>query len=202
MGLLSIIRKAKLKELEVRILLLGMDNAGKSTILCRLLGESIEGVSPTLGFDIRTLAWHNLRANVWDIGGQETIRAYWRNYFEETDGLVWVVDAADRGRLQVCAQQLKQVLMEERLMGASVLILANKQDLKGALSSEEIARLLDLSNLGSRHWEIRPCSAVTGHGVSEGMEWLMKDVAERVFFQSDRGLPTLGEKKGAHSGRY
>jgi ADP-ribosylation factor-like protein 2 len=83
MGLLTIIRKAKLKELEIRLLLLGLDNAGKSS----LFGESLDEVSPTLGFDIRTLEWQNkIRANVWDIGGQETIRHFWRNYFEATDG--------------------------------------------------------------------------------------------------------------------
>jgi ADP-ribosylation factor-like protein 2 len=185
MGLLTIIRKAKLREQEVRVLILGLDNAGKSTILSYLLGEPLSQVSPTLGFDIKTVPWRNgIRVNVWDVGGQETIRTYWRNYFEETDGLIWVVDSSDRARLEICAAQLGQVLFEERLLGASLLILANKQDLAGALSAEEIAVGLRLDQLGARHWEIRPCSAYTGEGVREGFDWLVGDVSERVFMHS------------------
>ena len=185
MGLLTIIRKAKLKEQEVRILLLGLDNAGKSTLLCHLLHEPLANVSPTLGFDIRTVVWDRIRVNVWDVGGQETIRAYWRNYFEETDGLIWVVDAADTVRLEICAAQLRSVLFEERLVGASVLVLANKQDLPGALSAAEIENILKLEELGTRHWEIRPCSAFSGEGVTEGFDWLVKDVCKRVFLHEE-----------------
>lgn len=181
MGLLTIIRKAKLKELEIRILLLGLDNAGKSSILCSLLNEPLSNVSPTLGFDIRTIPWGKFRVNFWDVGGQETIRAYWKNYFEETDGLIWVVDSVDVSRLEICAAQLCQVLREERLVGISVLIFANKQDLPGALSTSEIAKVLRLDMLGTRHWEIRPCSAVSSEGIHEGVDWLIKDVSDRIF---------------------
>lgn len=182
MGLLTIIRKTKLKEQEVRVLILGLDNAGKSTILSYLLDEPLDQVSPTLGFDIKTLTWREkTRVNVWDVGGQETIRTYWRNYFEETDGLIWVVDSSDRTRLDICAEQLRQVLFEERLLGASVLVLANKQDLKGSLSAAEIEEVLNLKELGARHWEIRPCSAYTGEGVREGFDWLIEDISQRVF---------------------
>ncbi|KAH9249836.1 hypothetical protein BASA81_012431 [Batrachochytrium salamandrivorans] len=139
MGLLTIIRKAKLKEREARVLVLGLDNAGKSSVLCALLGGDLNSISPTLGFDIQTLVIASVQCNLWDIGGQETIRHFWRNYFEETDGLVWVVDSADVGRLETCREQLQEVLMEERLVGVPVLILANKQDLSGALGVEEIA---------------------------------------------------------------
>ena len=142
-------------------------------------------MSPTLGFDIRSFTWvlasgQDLALDVWDVGGQETIRAYWRNYFEETDGLVWVVDSADRQRLELCAQTLRQVLREERLLGASLVILANKQDL-GGCSVSEIESIIKPSELGARHWAILPCSAVTGQGVKQAMELLVNDIAERVF---------------------
>ena len=168
------------------VLLLGLDCAGKSTVLRSLLGEDLMDVSPTLGFDIRSFAWAladgrpELALDVWDVGGQETIRAYWRNYFEETDGLVWVVDSADVERLELCAQTLRQVLGEERLLGASLLILANKQDL-GGLSVDAIEAIIKPKELGARHCAIMPCSAVTGQGVREAMEWLVADVADRVF---------------------
>ena len=98
MVLLKILRKLKEREREVRILLLGLDNAGKTTIVKKLNGEDVETVSPTLGFDIKTLHFMGYKLNIWDVGGQTTLRSYWRNYFEETDALVWVVDSADKRR--------------------------------------------------------------------------------------------------------
>jgi ADP-ribosylation factor-like protein 2 len=86
MGLLKIIRKHKEKEKEVRFLILGLDNAGKTTIVKKMKGEDLNSISPTLGFNIETLEFKGLNLNIWDIGGQTSLRAYWKNYFEETDG--------------------------------------------------------------------------------------------------------------------
>jgi ADP-ribosylation factor-like protein 2 len=99
MGLLKILKKLKEQEKEMRVLILGLDNAGKTTILKKFNGEDIEEISPTLGFNIKTLEFEEYKLNVWDIGGQKTIRAYWRNYFESTDALIWVVDSSDKIRL-------------------------------------------------------------------------------------------------------
>lgn len=140
----------------------GLDNAGKTTILKRFNGEPIDTISPTLGFNIKTLEHRGKKwvtdfmiilimwlfnnsfiksgytLNLWDVGGQKSLRSYWRNYFESTDGLVWVVDAADRMRMDACRDELNILLQEERLAGATLLVLANKQDLPGALSAQEI----------------------------------------------------------------
>lgn len=181
MGLLTIIRKAKLKEREARVLVLGLDNAGKSSVLCALLGGDLNSISPTLGFDIQTLVVASVQCNLWDIGGQETIRHFWRNYFEETDGLLWVVDSADgAGRLETCREQLQEVLREERLVGVPVLILANKQDLPGALSAGEIASRLGLEAMGHRRWAILPCSAKE-MGEAMVLEWLVEQMRLRMF---------------------
>lgn len=83
MGLLSILKKVKQKERELRLLILGLDNAGKTTILKKFNGEDINEISPTVGFNIKTLEYAGYTLNVWDVGGQSTIRAYWRNYFEQ-----------------------------------------------------------------------------------------------------------------------
>ena len=88
MGLLKILRKIKLKEHQVRLLTLGLDNSGKTTIIKSILGQDPTSTSPTLGFTINTLKYGNNTINFWDIGGQTTIRSYWRNYFEETDGVI------------------------------------------------------------------------------------------------------------------
>jgi len=181
MGLLSILRKLKEKEKDVRILMLGLDNAGKTTILKKFNGEDINTISPTLGFNIKTLEHKGYNLNIWDVGGQKSLRSYWRNYFETTDGLVWVVDSADKRRLQDCKAELHQLLQEERLLGATLLVFANKQDLKGALSAEEIQEVLELDKIKTHHWKIVWCSAVTGENLLDGMDWLLNDISARIF---------------------
>ena len=136
MGLLSILRKLKEKEKDVRILMLGLDNAGKTTILKKFNGEDISSISPTLGFNIKTLEHKGYNLNIWDVGGQKSLRSYWRNYFETTDGLIWVVDSADERRLQDCRKELHSLLQEERLLGATLLVFANKQDLQGGVCKQ------------------------------------------------------------------
>jgi len=181
MGLLGLIRKLKLKEKEMRVLFLGLDNAGKSSVIKSFKGESINELSPTLGFEIRTIEIQGYRVNCWDVGGQSTIRAYWRNYFETTDGVVWVVDSADRNRMMDCKKELDSILQQERLAGASLLIFANKQDIQGALTANEIATILDLNSITKRHWSIVPCSAQNRTGIVDGFEWIINDIGSRLF---------------------
>eukprot|EP00124_Ichthyophonus_hoferi_P001417 Ihof_evm6s73 gene=Ihof_evmTU6s73 len=140
MGLLTILKKVRRKEREVRVLMLGLDNAGKTTIVKKFNGEDINTISPTLGFNIKTFEFLGYKLNIWDVGGQKSLRSYWRNYFESTDGLVWVVDSADRARLQDCQAELHALLKEERLTGASLLVFANKKDLPSVLTSQEISQ--------------------------------------------------------------
>lgn len=183
MGLLSIIKKTKAKEREVRILMLGLDNAGKTTVIKRFCNKDITTISPTLGFQICPLQFRDFTINFWDIGGQQTLRSYWRNYFEATDGIVWVVDSNDAGRLETCAKELHALLGEERLSGASLLIFLNKVDIPTALKEEEIGRILDVESIRAqrRHVQLVRCSAVTGDGLLEGISWIMRDISSRVY---------------------
>jgi ADP-ribosylation factor-like protein 2 len=162
---------------------LGLDNAGKTTIVKKLCGQSIEAIEPTLGFQIQTLDHMPYKLNLWDIGGQSSIRAYWRNYFEKTDGLIFVVDSCDPARFDLVRTELEGLMHQERLAGATLLVWANKQDIHGSATSEQIQDLLGLKQLQfkNRHWSIRPCSAVSGEGLAEGIEWLVEDVASRIF---------------------
>ncbi|KAI0734911.1 GTP-binding protein [Fomitopsis betulina] len=184
MGLLTIIRKNRQKEKEMRILFLGLDNAGKTTILKKLNGEDIMGISPTLGFNIKTFVHRQYTLNIWDVGGQRTLRPYWRNYFEQTDALVWVVDSGDRMRMNDCKEELHSLLLEDRLAGASLLVFANKQDLQGSMSSTEIRDALDLLSIKSHRWKILPCSAMTGENLVEGLDWVVDDVAGRLYYST------------------
>ncbi|KAF2077807.1 hypothetical protein CYY_000852 [Polysphondylium violaceum] len=181
MGLLTVLKKLKQKEKELRILLLGLDNAGKTTILKKFNGEDISTISPTLGFNIQTLLYKDYKLNIWDVGGQKTLRSYWRNYYEENDAVIWVIDSSDIRRIDDCKEELKKLLDEEKFAGASFLVFANKQDLDGALTSEQIAKYMDLESLSTHHWEIKSCSAVTGQGLEEGIEWVVNDIISRCF---------------------
>ncbi len=123
------------------------------------------------------------KLNVWDVGGQKTLRSYWRNYYEETDGVIWVVDSADRRRLRDCKEEFGKLLGQEKLAGATLLVLANKQDISGALSMDDIATALELGgeSTAKRHWKIEPCSAVTGDGLEASVDWLVRDISSRIF---------------------
>ncbi|KAH7888138.1 GTP-binding protein [Phlebopus sp. FC_14] len=180
----------------MRILFLGLDNAGKTTILKKINGENIASISPTLGFNIKTFIHRNYTLNIWDVGGQRTLRPYWRNYFEQTDAIVWVVDSGDRMRIEDCKEELHNLLLEDRLSGASLLVFANKQDIQGSMTDKEISQLLDLPGIKSHHWRIWPCSAVTGQNLVAGLDWLVEDVAHRIYYSSTTsGLASRGLTK-------
>jgi len=88
MGLLDLLRKLKKNDKEAKILVLGLDNAGKTTLLKLLSQDDPENTTPTQGFNVKTIISETFRLNVWDIGGQKEIRKYWENYFDNVDGLV------------------------------------------------------------------------------------------------------------------
>lgn len=202
MGLLTILKKVKQEERQLRLLVLGLDNAGKTTVVKRLCGLSIDRIEPTLGFQIQTLDYQlndttsdPLQLHLWDIGGQTSIRAYWRNYFEQTDGLVWVVDSSDTMRLELVRQELESLLQQEKLAGATLLVLANKVDLlpsdngsatdAATTAAEMVTGALKLNELVqyvNRHWKVIPCSAVTGTGLEEGIGWLVEDIQSRLAY--------------------
>ncbi|KKY25023.1 putative adp-ribosylation factor family protein [Phaeomoniella chlamydospora] len=179
--MLSILRKARLKDKELRVLMLGLDNAGKTTIVKRIMNEDINTVSPTLGFIIKTIDFQGYKLNIWDVGGQKTLRSYWRNYFEKTDALIWVVDATDRVRIADCQHELSGLLLEERLMGASLLIFANKTDVDGCMDENEIRKGLKLDSIQTHQWTILQCSAVTGKNLTKGLDWVVQDARDRLF---------------------
>ena len=114
---------------QARILILGLDNAGKTTILRKLSDEDITTTTPTQGFNIKSILHNGFKLNVWDIGGQKTIRPYWRNYYENTEALIYVVDAADRKRVDEAGYELNEILGEDKLATVPLLVFANKSDL-------------------------------------------------------------------------
>ncbi|KAK3555723.1 hypothetical protein QTP86_028992, partial [Hemibagrus guttatus] len=172
-GLFSVIEKLKgTTEQELRIILLGLDNAGKTTLLKQLASEDVNTITPTQGFNIKSVTCHGMKLNVWDIGGQRKIRPFWKKYLENTDLLVcvvriYVIDSADKKRFEETGLELSELIDEETLKGVPVLIFANKQDLTTASTASEIAEGLNLHTYRDREWQIQACSAISGEGVQQ-----------------------------------
>lgn len=177
-NLFSSMFKGLFGDKEVRILILGLDGAGKTTILYKMsIGEVVDTV-PTIGFNVETVTYKNIKFNVWDLGGQSSIRPYWRCYYADTAAVIYVVDSADTDRISIAKEALIDMLSEEELQSANLLVFANKQDQEGALTPSEVATGLGLHLLKERNWRIEGCSAVQGTGLSEGLDWLVNNIKE------------------------
>jgi signal recognition particle receptor subunit beta len=105
-------------------------------------------------------------------GGQHKIRQLWRHYYSNTDGLIFVVDSADRDRLKEAAEELQNILKEDDMANCAVLVLANKQDVTDSATTQEVAKAMGLDQERKRSWYVQGCSAKLGDGLYEGMEWL------------------------------
>lgn len=115
--------------------------------------------------------------NVWDVGGQDHLREFWRHHFTGTQGLIYVVDSSDRDRLQEAAEQFESVVSDLQLNDAAILILANKQDLPNAASSEEVTEIFQINQLlNGRKCHVQPTTATTNQGITEGMSWLANNM--------------------------
>merc|ERR1711910_167308 len=157
---------------EMRILMVGLDAAGKTTILYKLkLGEVVTTI-PTIGFNVETVEYKNISFTVWDVGGQDKIRPLWRHYFQNTQGLIFVVDSNDRERIGEARDELMRMLAEDELRDAILLVFANKQDLPNAMNAAEITDKLGLHSLRNRQWFIQATCATSGDGLYEGLDWL------------------------------
>merc|ERR1712124_157162 len=165
---------------DCRILMVGLDAAGKTTILYKLkLGEVVTTI-PTIGFNVETVEYKNISFTVWDVGGQDKIRPLWRHYYQNTQGIIFVVDSNDRDRIHENKDELHKMLNEDDLRDAVLLVFANKQDLPNAMNAAEITDKLGLHALKQRHWYIQAAIAKTGEGLYEGLDWLQANIAQKI----------------------
>ena len=156
----------------LRILMVGLDGAGKTTILYKLkLGQKIASL-PTVGFNVESVEYKNVNFIVWDVGGQSKIRPLWKNYYQGVQGLIFVIDSCDRDRFEDSVDELHEMLREESLKNISLLVFANKQDLPNHLAVTEIKGKLNLPAFKKLKWHIQHTCAVTGEGLTEGLDWL------------------------------
>ncbi|XP_028328113.1 ADP-ribosylation factor-like protein 14 [Gouania willdenowi] len=157
---------------EAHVLLLGLDNAGKSTLLYKLKHNASVSTVPTIGFNVEMFEAKKNRKNisvtVWDVGGQNKMREHWDAFHHSAAAVVWVLDSSDRERLDEARTELENTLRSEQLRGRPLILLANKQDVNGALTGTEIKDCFNLRKIcSSRDWFVQPCSGSTGVGVDE-----------------------------------
>ncbi|GMI79590.1 ADP-ribosylation factor B1C [Hibiscus trionum] len=163
---------------EMRVVMLGLDAAGKTTILYKLhIGEVLSTV-PTIGFNVEKVQYKNVVFTVWDVGGQEKLRPLWRHYFNNTDGLIYVVDSLDRERIGKAKNEFQTIINDPFMLNSVILVFANKQDMKGAMTTREVCEGLGLFDLKNRKWHIQGTCALRGDGLYEGLDWLAGTIKE------------------------
>ncbi|NXD87415.1 ARL11 protein, partial [Halcyon senegalensis] len=155
---------------DARVVMLGLDFAGKSTLLYKLKsGQAVE-TCPTVGFNVESLQTPcNVSFNLWDVGGQDSLRASWPDYLEDTNTLIFVLDSTDTARLPEAVAALEEALSHPSMTGVPVLLLANKQEVPGALATTELGVRLQQGRLAGHRWVLLGCSAHTGQGLQEAL---------------------------------
>eukprot|EP00246_Nothoceros_aenigmaticus_P005350 TRINITY_DN17334_c0_g1_i1.p1 TRINITY_DN17334_c0_g1~~TRINITY_DN17334_c0_g1_i1.p1 ORF type:complete len:185 (-),score=33.48 TRINITY_DN17334_c0_g1_i1:1224-1778(-) len=161
---------------EYKIVVVGLDNAGKTTTLYKLHLGDVVVTNPTVGSNVEELVYKNIRFEVWDLGGQERLRPSWATYYRGTHAVVMVVDSTDRARIATIKDELFRLLQHDDLQSAVVLVFANKQDLKDAMKAAEISDALSLHNIKNHDWHIQACCALTGEGLYDGLGWIAQHV--------------------------
>ncbi|KAM1509634.1 hypothetical protein ACFX10_018768 [Malus domestica] len=160
----------------MRILMAGLDAAGKTTILYKLkLGEVVSTI-PTIGFNVETVEYKNVSFTVWDVGGQDKIRPLWSYDFQKTQGLIFVLDSNDRDKVSEARDELHRMLSEDELRDATLLVFANKQDLPNAMNVSEITDKLGLHSLRQRRW-LFVSPPVKNY---EGLDWLSSNISNKA----------------------
>nr|XP_046272522.1 putative ADP-ribosylation factor-like protein 5C [Scatophagus argus] len=176
MGFLLSKMMAVFGDKEHKVIIVGLDNAGKTTILYQFVTKEAVLTSPTIGSNVEEITVHKTRFLVWDIGGQESLRASWFSYYCNTEIVIVVVDSTDRERLTLTKEELHRMLSHEDLQNASILIMANKQDVKGSMTAAEISQCLTLDSITTHSWHVQACCALTGEGLPASLDWMKSQV--------------------------
>ncbi|XP_045158581.1 E3 ubiquitin-protein ligase TRIM23-like isoform X1 [Mercenaria mercenaria] len=164
-------------KIEMRVVILGLDGAGKTSLLFKMKNNEFITTIPTIGFNVETVEYKNVKLTIWDVGGQHKIRPLWKHYYFNTQAVIFVIDSHNNDRLIEAHSAFVKLVQEKELKDASLLIFANKQDLNPSVSIEELTEQFGLFKLCcNRSWHIQACDANTGMGLQEGLEWLSRQI--------------------------
>lgn len=176
---------------EHHVALLGVESSGKSSILEWLKAyyspsgsgkiierpRALEKITSTVGLNVAKIRLPNKRFLIWDLGGKRPLRPIWKRYVNEAEAVIWVFDSTNSENMKDSREALKQLLAEPHLKHSPLLVFANKQDLENAMDPVKVSLSLDLlSDAENRPQCVQPCSAETGTGIKDGMEWLCKSL--------------------------
>ncbi|XP_061486929.1 ADP-ribosylation factor-related protein 1 isoform X2 [Rhineura floridana] len=188
--LLSGLYKYMFRRDEYCILILGLDNAGKTTFLEQTKtrfnknykGMSLSKITTTVGLNIGTIDVGKARLMFWDLGGQEELQSLWDKYYAESHGVIYIIDSTDEERLSESKRAFEKMVTSEVLEGVPLLVLANKQDVENCLSIPDIKTAFSdcINKIGKRDCLAQGCSALTGKGVNEGIEWMVKCMVRNI----------------------
>nr|XP_056714582.1 ADP-ribosylation factor-like protein 13B isoform X2 [Euleptes europaea] len=191
---------------KVTLIMVGLDNAGKTATVKGIQGESPEDVAPTVGFSKIDLKQGRFEVTIFDLGGGKRIRGIWKNYYAESYGVIFVVDSSDLDRMEETKETMSEVLKHPKISGKPVLVLANKQDKEGALAEADVIECLSLEKLVNEHkclCQIEPCSAVMGSGkkidksIKKGLFWLLHIIAKDFDSLNERIQKDTTEQKAS-----
>nr|XP_046238623.1 ADP-ribosylation factor-like protein 13B isoform X4 [Scatophagus argus] len=189
---------------KVTLVMVGLDNAGKTATVRGIQGDNPQDVAPTVGFSKVDLKQGKFEVTIFDLGGGKRIRGIWKNYYSESHGVVFVVDSSDVQRIQETRETMAEVLQHPRIAGKPVLVLANKQDQEGALAEADIIENLSLEKLVNENkclCQIEPCSAVLGYGkkvdksIRKGLKWLLNNIAKDYEAITERVQKDTAEQR-------
>ena len=168
-----------------KIIILGIQEAGKTTILYRLsLGQLVK-TTPTIGSNVEELTYNNVKFQAWDLGGQESTRTVWDVYYMNTDAVVYVIDSQDDENFEISKSEFHKVIANQNLKNSVILIFANKQDLPGAKNINKIIEDYEFNKIKNHIWHIQPCSAIKGDGLVNGIKWL----SDQLVFRGKNNFP-------------
>ncbi|XP_043204050.1 ADP-ribosylation factor-like protein 6 [Amphibalanus amphitrite] len=184
MGLFNTLATALgLRKREVNVIVVGLDNSGKSTILNHLKPdlERAADIVPTVGFNVERFKAQSLAFTAFDMSGQGRYRNLWEHYYRDCDAIIYVVDSSDKLRMVVAKDELDALLQHPDIRPRRIplLFFANKMDLKEAMSSVKVTMMLGLEKMENKQFHICASNAITGEGLSDGIAWLtqqLKDV--------------------------
>ncbi|GMI32744.1 hypothetical protein TrCOL_g5736 [Triparma columacea] len=183
MGFFKKIQKAfGMLRQEVRILVIGLDNSGKTTLINHIKPGSTSTfeVTPTVGYNVEEFSKNNLNFTVFDMSGEGRYRNLWEHYYESVQAIIYVVDSTDNLRLCVASDELQSLLSHPSLSSrpCPLLFFANKMDVPGSLTPVEVMTGMQLDEIRDRPWHITASNALTGTGVEEGVGWLSEKIME------------------------
>lgn len=198
-GLLSGLYQYTFTKTELNILILGLDHAGKTTLLEQMKGiyKKMPGIPPdrippTIGLNIGKMDINQCQCMFWDLGGQQRMRGIWEKYYADgmftvlsfslsltplrtAHAMIFVIDSADAGRMDEALLAFEAVRSHEELHGVPVLLMANKQDLPGALSPADIERKFSWTGSSSQTFRVQPASCLTCEGIADGVGWVIDE---------------------------